>query len=72
MKKVLVFCLLVAASLLLPACLEEEAAPEGQLPILQVGTHQSPPTDRVAAEAVLAEEIGRKLSVCRSCDAYHE
>ncbi len=40
MKKVLgvllVFCLLVATSLLLPACQEEEAL-EGQLPTIQVG-----------------------------------
>jgi len=33
----LVFCLLAATSLLLPACLEEEEEPEGQLPTLQVG-----------------------------------
>ncbi len=41
MKKVLgvllVFCLLAATSLLLPACLEEEEALEGQLPTIQVG-----------------------------------
>ena len=41
MKKVLVvllvFCLLVATSFLLPACVEEEGALEGQLPTIQVG-----------------------------------
>ena len=41
MKRVLgallVFCLLAATSLLLPACLEEEEALEGQLPAIQVG-----------------------------------
>jgi len=68
MKKVLgvllVFCLLVATSLLLPACLEEEGgeeALEGQLPTIQVGdqwvfSYVMGETTSLMTEEVIGEE----------------
>jgi len=64
MKKVLgillVFCLLAATSLLLPACLEE-GTPEGQLPTFQVGdkwvwSYAMDGTTSLMTEEVIGEE----------------
>ena len=67
MKRVLgvllVFCLLGATSLLLPACLEEEGAPEGQLPTLQVGDQWVWSYVMDETTYTLTEEITREETV---------
>ncbi len=66
MKKVLgvllVFCLLVATSFLLPACVEE-GAPEGQLPTLQVGDQWVWSYVMDGTTSTLTEEITREETV---------
>jgi len=72
MKKVLgvllIFCLLAAVPFLLPACVEEEGAPEGQLPTLQVGDQWVFSYVMDGTTATLTEEIiGEETVEGRDC-----